>query len=133
MAKIKVCSPYHIQFIGKVIVNFYPTKNKAYINRTVKGFSCTEKLAKQIADNPEKIPDNDIVKAKRKMGNARKRKRLYYQKGITRCYVCDNHMEFEETTLEHIIPLAKGGSNRDDNLSLSHEKCNLEKGAGVHG
>lgn len=31
-------------------------------------------------------------------------------------------------TIDHFIPLAKGGSNHIRNLRLAHKKCNLEKG-----
>lgn len=31
-------------------------------------------------------------------------------------------------TLDHLIPLSKGGSNKIENLHLAHRKCNLDKG-----
>jgi hypothetical protein len=31
--------------------------------------------------------------------------------------------------MDHIIPIARGGSNTDDNMQLLHDKCNLQKGA----
>jgi hypothetical protein len=30
--------------------------------------------------------------------------------------------------IEHIVPLAKGGNNKEDNLALSCRSCNLRKG-----
>lgn len=131
MIEVKKCSKHHIQFVGKVVVNFYPTKNKAYINRTMKAFSCTEKEAKAIAEDPELIHKKQFVKKKRKTNNLNRRKTLYYRKDMTLCHVCGEFMHFDETTLEHIIPLAKGGSDRYDNLALSHERCNQEKGSKV--
>lgn len=32
-------------------------------------------------------------------------------------------------SLDHIVPLAKGGTNDETNLQLSHLLCNLRKGA----
>lgn len=34
----------------------------------------------------------------------------------------------DKATIEHKIPLSKGGSNRDDNLALAHGSCNSDHG-----
>jgi 5-methylcytosine-specific restriction endonuclease McrA len=53
--------------------------------------------------------------------------------GPKRCYVC--HGEFttwDGPTLEHIIPKGAGGSTHNDamsNLTLSHWRCNVQKGS----
>lgn len=123
-------SPWHIQFIGKVTVNFYPTKNKAYVNGMHKSFHCSRKKAIKIADNPEMIEFREVKKDKRKNNNYKMRKRLY-DRGIVNCYVCGEFMKFPETSLEHIIPLSKGGANREDNYSLSHIDCNNKRGDSI--
>lgn len=47
-----------------------------------------------------------------------------------RCFVCSLEIEtIEEATLEHIIPKSLGGSNKQDNLAVSHLECNRIKGA----
>ncbi|WP_071188086.1 RNA-guided endonuclease IscB [Trichormus sp. NMC-1] len=43
-----------------------------------------------------------------------------------KCAYCDT--ENVPLQVEHICPLAKGGSNRISNLTLSCEKCNVKKG-----
>ncbi|MCK5610539.1 HNH endonuclease [Candidatus Pacearchaeota archaeon] len=123
-------SPWHYQFIGKVTVNFYPSKNKAYVNGMHKSFPCSRRKAIRIADDPSLIEFHNVKKDKRK-NNMRKMRHKLYDRGVTDCYVCGEYMEFEETTLEHIIPLDKGGANREDNYSLSHESCNMEKGNSI--
>jgi 5-methylcytosine-specific restriction endonuclease McrA len=53
--------------------------------------------------------------------------RLYFlQKG--KCACCGKPLggKYE---LDHIIPLARGGSNTDDNIQLLTPKCNRQKGA----
>ena len=128
MAEFRKCTEYHYQYKGKVIVNYYPTKQTAYISKTNNGIKCqSEELARAWADNPDLIPVNNISKAKRKNNNRKRRHKLYYDRGITTCYCCGKPMYFEDTTLEHIIPLSKGGSNNLDNLSLSHKDCNNKK------
>ena len=129
MAEFIQHTEYHYQYRGKVIVNYYPTKRTAYISKTNNGIPCSSsELASKWADNPELIPVKCIAKAKRKNNNKTLRHKLFYDRGINKCYCCEKTMTFEETTLEHIIPLAKGGSNNIDNLSLSHYECNNEKG-----
>ncbi|PZU95893.1 MAG: HNH endonuclease [Leptolyngbya sp.] len=52
-----------------------------------------------------------------------------------RCeYCCAPELVFNcQFEVEHIIPLAKGGSNQDDNLALACRSCNLRKGTSTTG
>lgn len=53
--------------------------------------------------------------------------RLYFlQKG--KCACCGKRLG-DKYELDHIIPLARGGSNTDDNIQLLTPKCNRQKGA----
>jgi len=128
MAERREFANGHIQFIGKVIVNYYKTKDTAYIIGSTKGFDCTESYARKIADSPNIIQKSAMVKSKRKnMKGARKR--MWNKPFYKICYVCNRKIDtYEECSVEHIIPLCKGGSNRSDNLTLSHKKCNEERG-----
>ena len=126
-----ICSPHHIQFRGKVIVNYYPTKGTIYINGMYKSIKGSEKEAVKIAKDPSLIKNKTFEKTKRKANTRKVRKKLYYELHKTKCFVCGKDMDFEETTLEHIIPLSKGGANRIDNYALSHEKCNQERGGSI--
>lgn len=51
--------------------------------------------------------------------------RLYAQ---AECAVCGLPMTDGDKTLDHIIPLSKGGSNTAANLQLAHGACNTRKG-----
>jgi hypothetical protein len=45
------------------------------------------------------------------------------------CYLCG--LGFSSTkppTIEHVVPLSRGGSWDFNNLKLAHKKCNVEKG-----
>lgn len=47
-----------------------------------------------------------------------------------RCFVCGRHFDaFTETTLEHLVPVAKGGGQEWNNLGLSHSACNSDRGS----
>lgn len=52
------------------------------------------------------------------------------QRADGRCEYCQTPLDFspESFEMEHIIPLAKGGSNELDNLALSCGGCNNRKG-----
>ena len=65
--------------------------------------------------------------------NTRRRRQIYKllfdKHGFVPCYVCRLHVEWEEATLEHIIPKARGGTKTKKNLSISHQPCNVRRGA----
>lgn len=48
------------------------------------------------------------------------------EKHSRKCFYCDKEVSTFE--VEHMIPKARGGSNRIDNLTLSCHKCNQKKG-----
>lgn len=73
-------------------------------------------------------------KARRYHGNRVRRERIYAHLcglygGYVPCFVCRLPVAESEATLEHVIPLSKGGTNRRDNLSISHRRCNNGRGA----
>lgn len=46
-----------------------------------------------------------------------------------RCQYCGRHHRSEELTIDHIIPLSKGGGDRWDNVVTACKKCNNKKGS----
>ncbi|QQP96459.1 HNH endonuclease [Lysobacter enzymogenes] len=48
--------------------------------------------------------------------------------GIVSCFVCGKHVPRQWATLEHVLPLSKGGTDEMSNLSISHAKCNHRRG-----
>ncbi len=49
--------------------------------------------------------------------------------GKVPCWLCGEHVEPEDATLEHIHPLSEGGSSHQDNLAISHGRCNHQRHA----
>lgn len=43
------------------------------------------------------------------------------------CPICGEPMSEEEQTLDHIIPLSRGGTNDESNMRMVHERCNKFK------
>ena len=49
--------------------------------------------------------------------------------GVVPCWVCGEPVAPEDATLEHIKPLAEGGSSHIENLAISHGACNNRRHA----
>ena len=47
-----------------------------------------------------------------------------------KCGICQEPMVLgqDKLSVDHIVPLSKGGSSRGENLQLTHHKCNQKKG-----
>lgn len=54
---------------------------------------------------------------------------LLVQRDGLLCGVCGFEMDIEEITIDHIIPLTRGGTDEATNLRLAHAKCNVPKGS----
>ena len=126
-----VHSPYHWQVRGgRFIVNYYPTKDTIYVNGTHSAKGCQIKgdfaRALRLANEAPPVGRSHAERHGPKWIR-RMRRKLYASHPY--CFICG--VKFNnprEATLEHIIPLARGGSHGEDNLALSHQSCNLAKG-----
>ncbi len=73
------------------------------------------------------VTDDAIKKEKQKARELRKTKwwRKKCVQGV--CYYCNNHFPPDELTMDHIIPLAKGGKSIKSNLVAACKACNTKK------
>ena len=74
------------------------------------------------------IPDDkDIKREKDKARSLRKtewwRKKL--EKGV--CYYCNQNVGRSELTMDHIVPLSRGGKSKKGNLVPACKECNNKK------
>ncbi len=44
------------------------------------------------------------------------------------CGICGHQLDEDDATIDHVIPLSRGGSNTVGNMQLAHEACNKAKG-----
>lgn len=68
----------------------------------------------------------DVHKIKRKQFSQTERMQIY-NKNKGRCAICGRFVPYDSFTVDHIIPLAKGGTNAMDNLQVACGVCNLIK------
>lgn len=119
----------HIQLRGPLLVNYYPgsKSRSAYV-------AGTKKAAKNV--KPEEAlamcfeaPAFQGAKDERG-GNSRKRRAKMLQK-IRCCHWCGNPLTLDNSTIEHIIPLAIGGLDNANNRTLACKPCNESRGCSM--
>lgn len=49
----------------------------------------------------------------------------------TRCAICGFEMRAADYEVDHIIPVARGGSDTARNLRLTHRECNRKRGTKI--
>lgn len=54
-------------------------------------------------------------------------RKVVYAKTKGRCALCGKFMDYDSFTVDHIVPLAKGGTNNMDNLQAACYVCNRIK------
>lgn len=80
----------------------------------------------RVIDLDSGIAAAGIHAAKRKKFSEPERVAIYNRcKG--RCGICGKFVPFDVFTVDHIIPLEKGGTNAMENLQCAHSWCNLIK------
>ena len=102
---------------------------KSVKDRIHRAISLARKLAKGIdrADRTyRKLVHlkTEVRPASRNHLSAGKRKRILLR-GKGRCMKCGSRENLE---IDHVVPLARGGSNRLENLQLLCQDCNRRKG-----
>lgn len=50
-----------------------------------------------------------------------------YERDNHQCYYCRRIIDLSEATRDHIVPKARGGKKRQENLVLACRACNHEK------
>ena len=121
----------HIQLIGALMVNYYPnSKSKsAYI-------AGTKKALKQVTPEQAigmcfKAPTCQGVTDKRTPKASRKQRKAMLVKGLDRCRWCKTLLTIDTSTVEHIIPLARGGLDNANNKTLACYDCNQSRGGNM--
>lgn len=81
--------------------------------------------------NPGKVADYEHQRRARVRGLPRERisraKLVERDGGI--CHLCGLPVAEGEVSVDHLIPISKGGGHTWDNVALAHTRCNVRRGA----
>ncbi len=73
-------------------------------------------------------PDDSQIKAEKNKARQLRKTRWWQQKTSSgKCYYCGQKVGFANLTMDHVIPLSRGGSSRKDNLVPCCKDCNNKK------
>ncbi len=73
-------------------------------------------------------PDEKFIKVERSKARALRKTRWWQQKTSSgTCYYCSENVGFKNLTMDHIIPLSRGGRSTKDNLVPCCKECNNKK------
>lgn len=112
---------------GPLLVNYYPATGTYYVSGTTKGVRDHGNLDDVIAAT-KKPPSVVYGKLKDKRTNNNRHKRHLFHLNPT-CHWCKKTpLTWEEASLEHIIPLHRGGLNNRNNMALACKECNHARG-----
>lgn len=120
----------HIQLLGPLVVNYYPNSKKrsAYVAGTTK--AKTHVTPEQALAMCFKVPNVEKSKrAQRKTSYRRQRKALIKKHPF--CHWCGKPLTLDTSTIEHIIPLSRGGLDNKNNYALACEECNRARADGM--
>ncbi len=101
----------------------FPDSKKAYdmvhkATKKLKGYQVIN------LENNKKVKES--IKIKRRQFTSKERT-IIYNKNKGRCAICGEFVPYDAFTVDHIIPLAKGGTNELNNLQCTCKTCNLIK------
>src|SRR5690606_34861041 len=121
----------HFQIKGVYLVNYYPLAKtqSLYVAGTVGSVKrASPDKAVQIAAGESGFKLN-AEKAERKRRSYKAERKRLWNAGARACYWCKVAFNsFAEATLEHIVPLSKGGLDNPNNYALAHKECNHGRG-----
>lgn len=76
------------------------------------------------------IPEvsEDFIRAQRRKAKALKKSRWWKQKlSQGKCYYCGGRFQAHELTMDHVVPVIRGGRSEKNNLVPACKECNFEK------
>ncbi len=121
----------HFHIRGKLLVNYWPdSKNRTvYIAGTKYGFNnMSPEMAVEMSTRE---PYKQRLKVKRKKQGFYWHIKKELFKKIKNCHWCNVPLTKETVTLEHIIPLKRGGLDNRNNMTLACWSCNKKRGCNM--
>ncbi len=73
------------------------------------------------------VDEDHIRREKAKAGELRKSQWWKNQKGRGQCYYCKESVHPKELTMDHVVPLIRGGVTKKSNVVPCCKTCNAKK------
>lgn len=119
----------HLQITGgPMMVNYYPDSKRksAYVSgTTTRRIGVSAKMAIDMAFVPPKIAQKAQKDTQR--GHYRSVRRKMLAKS-NKCHWCPTILTLDASTVDHVIPLHRGGLDNANNRVLACEPCNNRRG-----
>ena len=120
----------HYKIHGKLLVNYYPlsANRTAYVDGTTKGVKGV--MPAQAIEMSQRQPQIAPAHLKDLRAKNSREIRLRMMKGRTEvpCHWCGTMIHLHTSTIEHVIPLDRGGLDNANNRVLACEPCNKARG-----
>jgi len=72
--------------------------------------------------------DDATIRTERAKARELRKSRWWQQKTASGlCYYCGRKFPYKQLTMDHLVPLARGGRSTKDNLVPSCKECNTQK------
>ena len=125
--EIKSKSHWHIK--GALLVNYYPSKGTAYVAGTKAGVKNV--TLEQAIAMTKTAPTLESANRQRKSWHKAAKRQMFDKS--RRCHWCGVEMSLHPldknfATIEHIIPLSRGGLDNRNNMTLACITCNQKRG-----
>lgn len=115
---------------GSCIVNYYPGSKRGscyYVAGTKRSYRGGQGKAIRAANRvPPKVSPHNRDQRKQTLTRTVKRNLM---KKDPRCHWCRDGLFRETATIDHRIPLARGGLDNANNMVLACEPCNKKRGS----
>ena len=120
---------YEKQYLLQTVHNYSQDEAWTLINegKKAKDKARTKLIKRQISQKADEIYGS-LPKTSRRQPIPDEVKMFVWQRDNGKCVKCGSQQKLE---YDHIIPLAKGGSDSERNLQLLCESCNREKSAHI--
>lgn len=127
----------HFQIRGALVVNYYPfaKRRTAYVSATTRGIrDASIDQAVALAFEAPAIARGDTKAERGNSGRYKRWKQRMWNRGFRLCHWCSLpmnrvHADPLQMTVDHKIPLARGGLDNPNNWVGAHSKCNSARGS----
>lgn len=122
--KVELKSDGHFHIQGALLVNYYPfaKKRTAYVANTTK--SMHDVAIKQAVMLAQKLPD--LVEDFKRKSYRKEKLRMLAKHPF--CKWCGVALTDDTATVDHVIPLSRGGLENSNNRVLACQPCNCKRG-----